>query len=58
MDILTLTHSGLSPKMKVSGGSKDESLGLRAYIQVTAITLTFALSRNGKAFSHIMHYKR
>lgn len=58
MDILTLTHSCLSPNMKVDRRSKDKFLGLRAYIQVTAITLMFALSGNGKAFRHLMHYKR
>lgn len=58
MDILMLTHSCLSSNMKVDGGIKDRILGLRTYIQVTATTLTFALSGNGKAFRYIMHYKR
>lgn len=48
------SNSCLSPNMMLNGGSTDKFLGLRVYIQITAITLTLVKSVKGKAFRNMI----
>lgn len=48
------SNSCFLPNRMLNGGNIDNFLGLRIYLQITAITLTLAQNVNGKAFRNMI----